>query len=145
MVGKNKWTKKYIMSVAGRESARVTFQLMFPFVLRQAQKLGAQAYREGDYKNRMQSFNYVCNALAQRLRKLCHEQAAVRRAEPVGSGLNALVPVDMISAALQEMYGDIKSVRSRGEPTNAQSRTLANKVSLNQQTPAPKTAKQIAK
>ena len=142
------WTKQRgvdtKLSVGGRESARVTFQLMFPFVFRQTRALAAQGFNAGHYKNRMQALNYVGNALALRLAKLNSIEDTKRAAQPQGSSLNALVPVDLIQQAMHAHFGTVKEARDRTVKTNATSKALAEQVSLNRAAPAPTNAKRLA-
>lgn len=132
------------LSVAGRESARVTFQLMFPFVFRQTRAVAAQGYNAGHYKNRMQALNYVGNALALRLAKLNRMEDTKRAAQPQGSGLNALVPVDLVTQAMNAHFDDLTEGRARSVKTNTVSKELANSISLNRAAPAPTSAKRLA-
>lgn len=133
--GDNK--KVTTFSVAGRESARITFQLMFPYVWRQVMALAREGFNSGGYSNRMQALNYVANALSLRLHRLNAEAEATRAAQPVGSGLNQLVPVNLVLQALEEAFPTMKEGRARTAKTNAKSRELASKVSFNRQASAP--------
>lgn len=129
-------SKEYV--VFGRESARVTFQLMAPFVFRQVAKLALAEYKRGAYDSRVKALNALAGALAARLIRL--RQA--NQSRPQGSGLGALVPVDMITAARDEAFPDARTTKAKlTHDYNAQE--VAKRVSLNQQAPAPADALRI--
>lgn len=128
-------TKSVSYTVFGRESARVTFQLMFPFILRQVMKLATAEVKAGQYKTRHRAMVALSAALTARVMKL-RQANEVRH---VGSGLNALVPVDMIQVAVGEAFPHLKVRRTKLNYDN-RAQELAKNVSLNQQTPAPKSA-----
>jgi len=88
-------------SLAGRESARVTYQLMWPYVLRQVMKQAAEANRNGEYKHPPQAYKAVADALTIRLIRLNRDKAETA---PPQNGVNALVPVDLIQFAIDEAF-----------------------------------------
>lgn len=136
--------KVYSFSVAGRESARITFQLMFPFVWRQLMSVAREGYNSGGYSSRMQALTFVANALSLRISKLNREQAAERSSAPKTSGRNMLVPVDLIELAFEEAFPHTKKGRAGKMSTNGKSQALAGKVSLHHQTTAAHASRQIA-
>lgn len=125
-------------SVAGRESARITFTLMLPFVERQVKAWGRQAFNDGVYNSRMKAVTRIGNATAVRIWQLCRETP---RAE--GEGINALVPVDLIKQALQEAFPDSKQPRKTKVTVDHYATNKAQELNLNSQVPAPEGAARL--
>lgn len=114
--------------IVGRESARGTFQLMMPFVERQIKALAREAFNEGHYNSRMQAVSRVGNATALRI------WAMVRQAPKAeGTGVNALVPVDIIQAAMDEAYPKVKKARAVALTVDHVAKNKASRVSVNVQ------------
>ena len=129
-------TKRYVLF--GRESARVTFQLMAPFVFRQVARMALVEQKSGAYSTPAKARTALAGALAMRLYRL----TAANEARPQGSGLNALVPVDIIRQARDLAFPKATPSRMKHDHDyNAQE--VAKRVSLNQQAPAPKGALRI--
>lgn len=120
--------------VIGRESARVTLTLMVPFVHRQIMNLGREGFNKGMYANRMQAVTRIGNAVASRIWDMANaaEEATVGAGRAT-TGVNALVPVDIIAAALAEAFPNIKEGRAVSLRTDSYSREQAEKVNLNSQ------------
>lgn len=116
--------------IFGRESARTTFMLMYPFVYRQVMKLAREAYRAGKYPSAKHAQRAIGRALAVRVSRMVREQP-----EPTETGVNALVPVDIIQAAIDDHYGPdgltIGKPRKLRFDINAEE--AAKKVSINVQ------------
>lgn len=120
--------------VIGRESARITFQLMLPFVLRQVAALALSELAKGHYRTAARARTSIANALAIRLWKLTEANEKARPASH-GSGINALVPVDLIEHLIKQDFPVVKPSKARYDH-DYNAVEVANKVSLNQQTPA---------
>lgn len=134
--GNTYWT------IFGRESARVTFSLMWPFVDRQILAAGRQGYREGHYKSTKQAHAAVGRAMAVRLVRLNRERI---KAEPQGTGVNALVPVDLIQQLMEETYPSLRVGKQKSLKYDAEAAKLAAGISLYQQTKAAAGTLQIGK
>lgn len=121
-------------SVAGRESARITYQLMWPYVLRQVMKQAAEANRNGEYNHPSQGYKAVAEALAVRLVWLNKNKAT---ATPPQTGVNALVPIDLIQLAIDEAFeGGTRPTGPKKVKFNANAMQRASSISLNHQTTA---------
>lgn len=131
---KTVYTKVYgsdtIISCAGRLSARTTFQLMWPYVLRQVQNLARIAYNEGNYPTRMKAVAAVADAMTYRLHRLTESR------QPASGSIdtqNALVPVDEIQQVLEKAFPNLTSSRKRRLTADRRSHDLAEKISLDSQ------------
>ena len=133
----------YQHAIVGRESARLTYQLMQPFVARQVRQLAKEGVKAGDYKTESRAKTAIGNALAYRIHLLAQVQVDRRKEDQPGKGLNALVPVDMIALEVADQFPNLRAVKNRTVSTSAASRETAEKVNLNLQTGHAK-VKQIA-
>ena len=135
-----------LWTIAGRESARVTFTLMLPYVQRQVQALGLEAYRAGVYNSRLKSVSRIGNAVAFRIWAMNREAAAATEAARKAAqadgrstaayattGVNALVPVDIIEAAIAAKFPNLRKGRATKLTTDNYARDAAKKVNLNSQ------------
>jgi len=122
---------KVLLSVVGRESARITWELLVPFVQKQIQALAREAYKEGRYSSRMQAVTRIGNATAIRIAKLADEMRSDTRI--FGTGVNALVPVDIIDNALAEAFPGAVTTRSRAASVDDYAREAAKKVNFDRQ------------
>lgn len=139
MVGTKVENDRY-WTVYGRESARVTFELMWPFVDRQVMALARREHKAGKYKSIPTARTRIATALRFRIGTL-HD----RDTKPLeGNGVNALVPVDMVQAYMDDHVGEVRKLRSKSK-LDANAVEVAKEVSLSEQvTPAAKNAKRIA-
>lgn len=114
--------------IVGRDSARVTFELMFPYVVSQVRQ---QAKRlANDFgMTRSVAEREVGQALELRIAKLARE-AEGQRQTLVGKGL---IPVSDLDAAMAEFFPDCKQGRAKTLRFSNAARELAEKVSLNVQ------------
>lgn len=127
----------FVYDLIGRESARVTFLLMFPYVKRQVAKLSAEAFNEGHYNSRMQAATHVGNATAVRIARMAAAAEADRMAKPAsaggGTGVNALVPVDAIAALMAEEFPDVKVAKPTSTKYDHVAQEKAKRVNVNRQ------------
>lgn len=131
---KLKEENKVLWSVAGRESARITFTLMLPYVQRCVQDLGLEAYRSGVYGSRLQSVARIGNALAIRIDEMVLQNKRTDEAAGVATeGVNALVPVDLIDAVIAEMWPKLKTARAVTLTVDSYAHKAAKKVNLSSQ------------
>ena len=119
-----------VIACAGRLSARTTFQLMWPYVLRQVQNLARIAYNEGHYKNRMKAAAAVADAMTYRLAGLVRERQPARGSVATQ---NALVPVDEIKHAMEEAFPNLRKSRARKLTADRRAHELAGQISLDSQ------------
>ena len=117
------------LHVIGRQSARVTFLLMLPYVKREVLNLGRIAYNEGHYKSRMLAATRMGNALALRIAGMLPSVA-----KHEGKGVNALVPVDVLESAMADAFPKLGGARKRRVTTDSVSSERVKGVNLNRQT-----------
>lgn len=115
----------------GRESARITVMLMWPYVYRQILSTGAELHKAGLYKGVKTAQAHVANALALRINKLVKEQQTSTPAAP--RGLNALVPVDIIEQEMAVAFPNLKEGKARTVNTTRAASQAANGISLHKQ------------
>lgn len=121
---------RYI-TVIGRESARITFELMWPYVKKciraEARRLTKE---EGSTFARQQ--RWVADALTHRIDKILFERRYGANA-PQDRGVNALVPVDVINAYCKEHFAHAKTVRDRDLQSSSAARAAADNIGLDVQ------------
>lgn len=144
------WKNKIVLDIVGRESARVTWSLMQPFVLKQVREQ-AKALREADILEIVKTTSWdwdraakqtkglgsyeraVGNALSLRIYRMVRE-AAKRDEARVANGERALVPVDMLEAEMAASFPNLRTAQSRGVSTTRDARAAAGNISLHRQT-----------
>jgi hypothetical protein len=124
---------KIVHSVVGRESARVTYSIMIHFVLRQVRAMARKAFKDGVYASESRARTAIGNALSRRLWILSNEQKARREDSGAGSGLNALVPVDLIKQECEASFPDASLLSFKGT-TDTYAVGEAEKIAINRQT-----------
>ena len=122
---------RMLYSVAGRESARMTFMLMMPYLEREVKRVAREQFNEGHYSSRIQAATRVGNALALRIFDMARA-SHVKDAE--GEGVNALVPVDLTEQALAEAFPRLKKGRAVKVGTDSVARNAVKNINLNAQT-----------
>lgn len=128
------------LSFFGRESANITTSLMYPYVDRQVLHLARQAAADGYYSSPNAARKRIGNALCIRIWEMI-EQPEIKAQE--GTGSNALVPVDLVRAAIEEVFGKTES-RASKLSYDAKGADLAKSVSLNLQATAAPASRRIA-
>ncbi len=144
------YKNKISFDVVGRQSARVTWSLMLPFVLKQV-RAEAKTLREKDIMEIVQttSWDYdraakqtkgvgsyeraVGNALAIRVHRMAAE-AEGKDATRVANGERALVPVDMVQAELEKEFPRLREARRSSISTTGAAKAAAAGISLHRQT-----------
>lgn len=116
--GKNHWN----YDVVGRESARTTFELMFPYVISQVRIL---AKRMGVSSSRAE--RDIGKALAVRIIDMIPE-ADHRRSRLVGKGL---IPVSDLEAALKDLFPALKVNKAKSLTFSRTAEGLAEEVNVN--------------
>jgi len=124
---------EYEIHIIGRESARVTAELMYPFIMKQVREAGRKISDMGDMKPEA-CIRDVANALVLRLDKLTAEQRENDPAPVTQSGKNALVAVNAINALMKQLYPNAKPGAARSIGTSGSATAAAAGISLNRQT-----------
>lgn len=121
--------------INGRESCRATYTLMMPYLVRAVKRIAHQATEQGLYASKSRARRDVGNALSQRLNYLAAE--ARQRAEAAGprtqTGLNALVPADVLDVVEQDFFGRKPPARGGKNMVSPVGRVLAEEISLAEQ------------
>ena len=127
------------LGIHGRESARVTAELMTPFIFDQCRAEAKRLKKEGHTGTVEQITRLVANALNSRIWKLTQEQAAANRAAAESGSVSreasqALAIVEEVDAYVASLYAKLKPGKGRARNTSADAREAANRVSLHRQT-----------
>jgi hypothetical protein len=118
---------KQIIDLVGRESSRITTELMWPFIMDQVRKLAKEynvIHRVGPVRARHQ----IMIALGFRIKDMIKEE---KRATGVAS--KALVTVDEVKAYVESLYPNVTWPRTKYR-VGSNASEYADKVSLNRQT-----------
>jgi hypothetical protein len=132
LVGQNRGTFRYWI-VFGRESGRITFELMWPFIDRQVLATARDLTRQGHYPTTKHAHKAVGDALTRRVWKLNMEKQAKPKTSAQKATSNALVPVDTIQRVIDETFPNVKKGRSTKMRDDAVARKAAEGISLNHQ------------
>jgi len=111
----------------GRESTRVTTELMLPFILEQLREQAAE-YRKKTLFSSRKAMDDVCAAFVIRVNQLIHARRTV--AEAHGSKERALVLIDEADAWMNEHMADLKKGKAVNLETNALAAEYADRVKL---------------
>lgn len=130
--GKNgKLTPWYEQRLVGRESAIITTDLMYPWIVDQVRKAAKDIAKITGMSGQGQA-KRVAAALITRIHKLIREQQA---AEPTtAAGRNALVVLNQVVAKYDELYPNAETMKSRGSVTDGLARKAAEGIGLHRQT-----------
>lgn len=128
--------KRRAITLYGRESARTTFIVMWPYIKRCVARAGVElkaldqkAY--GESFSRSVYMRHVANALASRLCRLRRSAEHARwKAGVASTGVNALVPVDLIEQLLPK---GLPVAKPRAAVTTAEARKKAEDINLSKQ------------
>lgn len=113
--------------VIGRDSARMTFELMMPFVISQVRVQAKVLVAHGMTKSIAE--REVGHALRVRLYRMA-AAANEHRNELVGKGL---IPVSDLDAAMAEFYPEVKKAKASKAKYGYTAQELAEKISVNVQ------------
>lgn len=134
---KKQYVTRFSVDVYGRESARVTFTLMWPYVKRAVLDSAFALYNEDRKEHgkpvhsRSVYMRQVATALEYRVRKLVREMRVERAAKGVAStGVNALVPVDLIQQLLPD---NLRTARSTKKTTTERAHAAAQDIGIDRQ------------
>jgi len=116
--------------VVGRESARMTFELMFPFIITQV-RLQAKHLCVGSYNVASKSVmeREVGQALIVRIARMVKD-AEAQRVVLTGKGL---IPVSDLDAAMADFYPVLKTAKNKPLRFSGDAWNAAQKVSLHHQ------------
>ena len=123
---------EYEIHIIGRESSRVTAELMMPFVMDQVRTAGRLVASSTGEKVEA-CVRDVANALVLRLNKLIAEQEKNEPTPATRSGKNALVAVNAINQLMTQLYPRAKSGGGRSIGTSDAARGAAAGISLSRQ------------
>lgn len=118
------------MVAVGRESTRVTAELMMPFIVDQLRAQAAE-YRKVTLYTMKKSMDDICDQFTIRLNELIAAREATEKNH--GRQDRALMLIDEASAAMAEMFPNMKTVTGKDLFHNELAREHADKVNLNDQ------------
>jgi hypothetical protein len=119
----------YRYTVLGRESARMTFELMLPFVISQVRIEAKRLLERRNEGTRSTWERQIGHALWVRIHALL-PKAEERRAELTA---NALVPISDVDALVEQEFSNLKKGKDRKIKFSGDAVDAANKVSLHHQ------------
>ena len=126
------WRKgnHFTYDIVGRESARITHELMLPFIITQV-RLQAKRLCVGRMNAASKSVmeREIGQALLVRIDRLTRN-AAAHRVELTGKGL---IPVSDLEAAMAEFYPSLKKAKQKTLRFGRDAQAAAEKISLHQQ------------
>ena len=124
---------EYIWTVVGRQSARVTFEAMWPYVDMQVVYFAREARKAGYFNSVSQARTSIGNALAIRIWGMVQaDEAEKEKTYTVADPRNALVPVDMISAQVSDLFPKLR-ISNQSIRTDIAGETLAKRISIHRQ------------
>jgi len=133
---------KRFVTIIGRESARVTFAVMFPYI-RRCISASARELVKTQGSTYSKQHGYVARALGLRLDGMYFDRKR-ERAEYAKTGVNALVPVDIIKAYSEEKFNPGKA-RPSSYLTTLSAMAAAKDINVDQQVDGAKGAKALTK
>ena len=115
----------------GRESCRVTFTLMAPYLVKTVKRLADAAHKEGRYETVSKARRDIGSALANRVWGLYHQQR-VAAGPRSAAGFNALVPTDILDTIEQDAFGRLIDDERHGKrkASTRYAKLLAEEISL---------------
>lgn len=121
----------YTVTVEGRESARITTLLMYPYIVGQTKVLAQQMYHAGHYPRDVNKLQLrICNALVGRIYTLVNER---KQKAPPAAQSRALVVVNELESWLKDAYPGLRDSIVHAKRTTAAAKAAADKVSLYRQ------------
>lgn len=117
--------------LVGRESAIITVELMYPWIVEQVRKAAKELAKTSGMSEQGQA-KRVAAALILRIHRLVKQNKA--EAPATAAGRNALVILDQVEAKFDELYPNLKKARSTKLVTDSASRRAAEGIGLHRQT-----------
>lgn len=128
---KGKLTPWYEQRLVGRESAIITTDLMFPWIVEQVRSKAKEIAKLTGMSEQGQA-KRVAAALISRIHRLIREQ---RESTPTtAAGKNALVVLNQVVAKYEELYPSAETMKSRGSVSDGLSKAAAEGIGLHRQT-----------
>lgn len=124
-------TPWYEQRLVGRESAIITTDLMYPWIVEQVRKAGAEIAKRSGMSAQGQT-KRVAAALISRVYRLIAEQK--EQAPKTDAGRNALVVLNQVVAKYKELYPESELMRARRTVTDNLARKAAEGIGLHRQT-----------
>lgn len=121
----------YEQVAVGRESAIITTDLMYPWIVQQV-KDAAKAIAKVSGMSEQGQAKRVAAALISRIHKIIKDQADT--APTTAAGKNALIVLDQVKACYDDFYPETRALRTRSATTDGLSRKAADGIGLNRQT-----------
>lgn len=130
--GKNgKYVEGYECRLVGRESAIITTDLMYPWIVQQVRDKAREICKITGMSEQGQA-KRVAAALIARIWELVRAQ---KDSKPqTAAGRNALVVLDQVNAKFAEFYPSTELMKSRGATSDSLSRSAAQSIGLHRQT-----------
>lgn len=123
----------YEQTLVGRESAIITTDLMYPWIVSQVKSKAKEIAAKTGMSEQGQA-KRVAAALIARISRMLADQRAKDEAPTTEAGRNALVVMNAVDAAYQQHFPNTELIRSRGAKTDSLSRDAANSIGLHRQT-----------
>lgn len=124
---------KVTFTIIGRESCRAIFCDMIDYLVSSVRRLAEEAHRKGRYHSNSSACGDIGRALAVRLSNLAREHAAAQRSPQAASGMNALVPVDLLDSVARATFPNMRTMKTAPIKTASTGRSLAAGINLNGQ------------
>lgn len=128
---KGKMTPWYEQRLVGRESAIITTDLMYPWIVDQVRKAAKDIAKITGMSEQGQA-KRVAAALITRIHKLIRDQK--QREPTTAAGRNALVVLNQVVAKYDELYPTAEKMKSRPSVTDGLARKAAEGIGLHRQT-----------
>jgi hypothetical protein len=129
--GKKGLVPGYEQVLVGRESAIITTDLMYPWIVGQVKDAAKRLAATSGMSEQGQA-KRVAAALISRIHRLIREQQET--VPTTDAGRNALVVLDQVTAKYEEMFPDAVTMRRRASITDAGARAAAEGIGLHRQT-----------
>lgn len=125
--------KELTVKLIGRESSRITAELMFPFMLLQCRAVAKKIAENTGGKVSVCERDII-NALIHRLQRLTNEQVGRTVQPKTSAGKNALIVQDAIKVKMEDLFPNLKTGRATSTGSSSEARKAAEAISLNKQT-----------
>lgn len=132
--------------IVGRESCRVAYSLMLPYLKSAVTRTAKRGWREGRYASYSRARYQIGNALSYRVYALAQEHAEAVTHPGRRGGENMLVPVDEIEMVTETELGFVRNLRNTGRAVKLSSSAIedAKTISLAEQLRDPEFEKRLA-
>lgn len=124
----------YTLRLVGRESAILTVDLMYPWIVQQVRAAAKQLAPVTGMSEQGQA-KRVAAALINRIWGLVNAEKAKNAAQPqTAAARNALLTLDAVEAKFRELAAGLESKKVKPSKSDALSRNAANSIGLHRQT-----------